>query len=145
MLLYSYNQGMSTTTFIPIFQENLEKMFNCDKNYEILLKYLFKNIPKLIRKRLENKDIKIIITKYIFNNKEKSYNSDNSEEEDEDEYSFAKEEIKKLIINDIKLVMKILNSYYDNISNIDIKNKLYKYKIIFIHEMKNINSDIIMS
>ena len=99
----------------------------------------------MIRKRLENKDIKIIITKYIFNNKEKSFNSDNSEEEDEDEYSFAKEEIRKLIINDIKLVIKILNSYYDNISNIDIKNKLYKYKIIFIHEMKNINSDIIMS
>ena len=143
MLLYSYNEGMLTTTFIPIFKENLEKLFNNYKNAEILLKYLFKNMPKLIRKRLQNKDLKILFPKNNCNNfnKESFYKSDNSE----DEYNFAKEEIKKLIINDIKYVMKILNNYYHNISNVDSKNRLYKYKIIFVHEMKNLNSDIILS
>ena len=148
MLLFCYNHGMSTTTFIPILEENLEKILKNNEKIDIILKYLFQNIPDIIRNRLQQDDLKLI---FGSNNSESHLNDlgddSKSYKEDigfDDEYNSSKDGIKKLIVNDNKLLVQILNKYYDNICNIDNKSKLYKYKKSFIQEMKNLNSEILL-
>ena len=129
MLLFCFNNGMSMTTFLPDFQENIEFIFkNNNENYELILKDLFDVIPKLIRNRLEKKDLK----SFFVNN---SFFGD----------CYAKDYIKRLIIKDNKFLVDILNKYFDNIPNIIIKNDLCKCKNKFVQKMKNLTADIIFS
>ena len=148
MLLYCYNNGMSTTTFIPKLEENLSKILKNNDKSHITLKYLFQNIPDIIRKRLQKDDLKLIFSP----NKSESYLSDFGDDSKscndyigvDDEYNKSKEGIKKLILNDNKLVVNILNKYFDSIKSIDNKNELYIYKKIFIQKMKNLNAEILL-
>ena len=129
MLLYCFNKGMSMTTFLPVFQESLELILQNNKdNYEIILKDLLDIVPKLIRNRLEKRDLKsFFMNNNILND------------------CYAKDYIKRLIINDIRYLVYIFNKYYDCISSIIVKNNLYKNKNIFIQEMKSLTADIIFS
>jgi len=150
MLLYCYKNIMSTTTFIPTLEENLEKILKNNEKSDIILKYLFQNIPDIIRKRLQKDDLKLIFGSNNcetqlsdFCDDSKSY-KDHIGNDDEYKSSTVKDGIKKLIMNDNKLVVKILNKYYDNICRIYNKNDLYKYKKSFVQEMKNLNSEILL-
>ena len=147
LLLYYHNEGMETTTFIPKFKEILEK--NVKKN-EMNLKYLFENIPKLIRNRLSKDDLQLIpkssncnYINYLNNlNSKKMPNNDNN---NVDEFRKAKEGIKQIILNDNKYIVNILSKYFGNFSDEIIKNRLYKYKDKFILEMNKLNDEIILS
>ena len=147
MLLYCYNQGMTNTTFIPQLQDNLKRILENNKKYIIILKYLFVNIPNLIRNRLQRKDLQLIFGPNNYNNHLSNFNNEKNtyRNYNADRYSYVKEEIKKLIINDNKYVVKMLNEYYENINDIRNRYILYKYKKQFIQEMKNLNADIVLS
>ena len=148
MLLYCYNNGMSTTTFIPKLEENLDKILKNNEKSDITLKYLFQNIPDIIRKRLQKDDLKLIFRPNNPENDLSDFGDDSKSYKDyigvDDEYNSSKDGIKKLILNDNKLVVKILNKYYDNIYSIDNKNELLNYKKNFIQEMKKLNSEILL-
>ena len=88
---------------------------------------MYENIPKIIRNRLGKKDLNLFFVNNVFNN----YNASNY--------------IKRLIVNDNKFLVEILNKYYDNISSIVNKNKLYKSKTKFLQKKKNLTADIIFS
>jgi glutathionyl-hydroquinone reductase len=140
---------MSTTTFIPHLQDNLDKILHNNKKDVIVLKYLFENIPLLIRNRLEKNDLKFIFGPNNYNNHLINfYNNENKSYRNKffvgDEFSILKEDIKKLIVNDNKYVVKILNEYYEKMNEMN-KGKLYKYKKRFIQEMKILNADILLS
>ena len=126
-LLDCFNKEIPMSAFLLDFQENIELIFKNNNSYEILLKYLYENIPKIIRNRLGKKDLNLFFVNNVFNN----YNASNY--------------IKRLIVNDNKFLVEILNKYYDNISSIINKNKLYKSKTKFLQEMKNLTADIIFS
>lgn len=145
MLLYCYNQGMTASSFFSKFQDNLEKILKNKDNYEITLKYLFEHIPELIRNRLEKQDLKLILG--IKNNICNYLNNYCGENNVFVEYEccYVKEYIKKLIVQDNIFIIKSFNKFYDNISGITNKNRIYKYKKKFIQEMKNLNADIILS
>ena len=151
ILLYCLKEGMETTTLIPKFQDILEKMMKSNIHKEINLKYLFENIPKIIRDRLQKKNLNIIkrnsYSNYInhlnnLNCKNNPYYESNNIDE---EFNKAKEGIKKLIINDNKFIVNILSKSYDNLCITINKNILYKYKEKFIDEMKKLNEEIISS
>ena len=148
MLLYCYNNGMSTTTFIPKLEENLSKILKNNEKSDITLKYLFQNIPDIIRKRLQKDDLKLIFrpdkSERYLSDFGDDYKSCNDYIGVDDEYNKSKDGIKKLILNDNKLVVNILNKYFDSINSIDNKNELYKYKKNFIQKMKNLNSEILL-
>ena len=126
-LLDCFNKEIPMSAFLLDFQDNIELIFKNNNSYEKLLKYLYENIPKIIRNRLGKKDLNLFFVNNVFNN----YNASNY--------------IKRLIVNDNKFLVEILNKYYDNISSIVIKNKLYKSKTKFLQEMKNLTADIIFS
>ena len=148
MLLYCYNNGMSTTTFIPKLEENLSKILKNNEKSDITLKYLFQNIPDIIRKRLQKDDLKLIFrpdkSESYLSNFGDDYKSCNDYIGVDDEYNKSKDGIKKLILNDNKLLVNILNKYFDSINISYNKNELYKYKKIFIQKMKNLNSEILV-
>ena len=143
-LIYCYNQGISTKEFFFKFQENLENIFKDNENKENILEYLFENIPKLIRNALTEKDFKFFFEKNNCNTLLNNYKDENNNYI-EDDYCYAKEYIKKLIVNDNKHIIYILNKYYDDITGKINENKLYNKKNKFIQEMKNLNADIVLS
>ena len=147
MLLYCYNQGIKKKTFIPQLKENLKRILENNKKYVIILKYLFVNILNLIRNRLQRKDLQLIFGPNNYNNHLSNFNNEKNSYRNynDDGYIYVKEEIKKLIINDNKYVVKMLNEYYENINDIRNRYILYKYKKQFIQGMKNLNADIVLS
>ena len=143
-LLYCYNQGISTKDFFLKFKQNLENIFGSDESYENILEYLFENIPKLIRNILSKKDLKFIFEQNNCDTVLGLYKNENNTYI-EDDCCYAREYIKKLILNDNKYIVQILNKYYDNVNSIINKNKLVNNKNNFIQEMKNLNADIALS
>ena len=127
MLKLSLKEKKETTSFIPKLYSSLDFIMKNTTTNVLVLKILFDKMPKLLRARLNKKDLMML-------SKNKGFFGLRMTD--------PIKEIKILVCKDIEALIEMFNEYYRRIARESISEELRKRKEKYEKEMRDIIKDI---